>query len=456
MASQRRANPSNDAPSSVTPDGRPLHSVGDALSPLVTCIAVAAGLIAIAATAALLAGGAVEDGAVVAIVVVSLTALGLCRLVARRISDSIVVPLQALESTLEEALVHVERDASRDGDELSRIARLLQQTIGAEAPGDPAAARAISEKVERLLEVVSAAAAGNLTGNVGFQGDDAVGQVAAGLREFLTDLRGRIATIGRNAETVAAASQQLIATAERMTHTASETSEQAIAVSASSQEVSGHVNSAAAATEQMTASIREISGSAAEASRIASEAVGVASEAGEIVDNLERSSGEIGAVTKLITAIAAQTNLLALNATIEAARAGEAGAGFAVVATEVKKLAEETAAATAGINEKIVVIQSDTESVTGAISRIGEIIAKIDGLQSDISSAVQEQSETTDEIARTVVGAADGTVEISRTIGSVAESARLTSDGASETEHAADALARTANELQALVARFAV
>ena len=288
MASQRRANPSNDAPASVTPDGEPLHSVGDALRPLVTCLTLAAGLIAVAAIAALLAGGAGEDGAVVAIVVVSLAALGLCLLVARRISDTIVGPLQALESTLE-ALVHVEPDAHSDGDgdELSRIAQLLQRTTFAEGPGDPAAARAISDKVARLLEVVSAAAAGNLTGDVGFQGDDAVGQVAAGLREFLNDLRGRIATIGRNAETVAAASQQLIATAERMTHTASETSEQAIAVSASSQEVSGHVNNAAAATEQMTASIREISGSAAEASRIASEAVGVAGEAGEIVDNLE-------------------------------------------------------------------------------------------------------------------------------------------------------------------------
>jgi methyl-accepting chemotaxis protein len=182
----------------------------------------------------------------------------------------------------------------------------------------------------------------------------------------------------------------------------------------------------------------------------------VANEANQTVAKLAVSSTEIGEVTKLISGIARQTNLLALNASIEAARSGDAGEGFAVVANEVKALADETAAATVGINDKIVLIQQDTKSAGHAITRISEIIARFDQLQSTIAVAVTEQSTTTDEIARTVVGAADGTVGITETINGVAESARATSGGATETEHAAEELSRTAAELQHLVERFSV
>jgi methyl-accepting chemotaxis protein len=395
------------------------------------------------------------------LVIVSMLAAAMCILLVRRIVFTVTKPLERIREALE--LVGAgdlsARANVRGGDEFGTVASMLNSAIANEELSvnrERSTAGALRGKVDELLNVVNAAAAGDLTVEVPHSGEDAIGQMGASLAQFLGDLRERIATIGRNAETVAGASAHLTSTAERMSGTANDTSEQATAVSSSSQEVSNHVHSAAAAAELLTASIRAISSSASEATRIASEAVTVANEANQTVGKLARSSAEIGEVTKVISGIARQTNLLALNASIEAARSGEAGEGFAVVANEVKTLAEGTAAATLGINEKIVLIQQDTQSAGLAISRISEIIASIDRLQSTIAAAVTEQSTTTDEIARTVVGAADGTVGITQTINGVAESARATSGGATETEHAAEELSRTAAELQQLVARFAV
>jgi methyl-accepting chemotaxis protein len=400
--------------------------------------------------------------ALVLLAIAALLSGVVCLFIVRRIVLTITKPLDRITEALE--LVSAgdlsARANVRPGDEFGEVAKMLNSAIAAEELSvnrERSTAEVLRDKVDELLKVVTAAAAGDLTVDVPRSGEDAIGKMDASLAQFLGDLRERIATIGRNAETVAGASAHLTATAEWMSGTANDTSEQATAVSSSSQKVSKNVHSAAAAAaELLTASIREISSSASEATRIASEAVSVANEARETVGKLARSSAEIGEVTKVISAIARQTNLLALNAAIEAAHSGVAGEGFAVVANEVKTLAREKAAATVGINEKIVLIQHDTKSAGQAISRIGEIIASIDRLQNTIAAAVTEQSATTDEIARTVVGAADGTVGITETINGVAYSARATSGRATETEHAAEELSRTAAELQQLVARFSV
>jgi methyl-accepting chemotaxis protein len=169
---------------------------------------------------------------------------------------------------------------------------------------------------------------------------------------------------------------------------------------------------------------------------------------------LGQSSSEIGKVVKVITSIAQQTNLLALNATIEAARAGEAGKGFAVVANEVKELAKETAKATEFISSKIDAIQADTEGAVTAIKQISLIINQINDLQATIASAVEEQTATTNEMARNVSEAATGSSDIAQNITGVAQAAISTSQGAADSLQASSELARMASELQSMVAKF--
>ncbi|MEM9039136.1 MAG: methyl-accepting chemotaxis protein, partial [Actinomycetota bacterium] len=169
---------------------------------------------------------------------------------------------------------------------------------------------------------------------------------------------------------------------------------------------------------------------------------------------LGESSVEIGNVIKVINSIAEQTNLLALNATIEAARAGEAGKGFAVVANEVKELANQTAQATEEISARIQGIQSDTTNAVEANEQIGETIERINEISATIAAAVEEQSVTTTEIGRSVEEAAMGTQEIARSIGDVAGAAEDTRQSTSETRTSAEELARMAADLNQLVGNY--
>ncbi len=265
------------------------------------------------------------------------------------------------------------------------------------------------------------------------------------------ELRNIVLEVSDNAQVLAASSEELAAVSQQLGANAEETSTQANAVSAGAEEVDKNIQSISSSTEQMNENMKEIAKSATEASMVANDAVEVAAATNETVGRLRESTVEIDQISRVITSIAQQTNLLALNATIEAARAGEAGKGFAVVANEVKELAKATAQATEDISQKIESIQSGSKGAIQAIENIGSIIGRINELQHTIACAVEEQSSTSGEMARTLAEAAKGSTDIAANIAGVAQVAQGTAEAAINTQKATTQLSAMATDLQRLV-----
>jgi len=313
---------------------------------------------------------------------------------------------------------------------------------------------AVIEPVKEASVVLSKIAGGDLVARVEgqYRGDHA--HIKDDLNKMAANLQENFRTIGQNAQALASSSEELTAVSHQMAGNAEETATQANVVSAASEQVSRNVATVASGGEQMQSSIREIAKNANEAARVAKNAVHSATATNVTVTKLGESSTEIGNVIKVITSIAQQTNLLALNATIEAARAGEAGKGFAVVANEVKELAKQTAKATEEISQKIEAIQGDTKAAVGAIGEITTVINQINDISNAIASAVEEQTVTTNEINRSMAEAAKGVGDISKNITGVAVAAKDTTQGANNTQKAAQELTQMASQLQALVSRF--
>ena len=316
--------------------------------------------------------------------------------------------------------------AAADRDEIGEMARSLEvfrsgeidrRTMAARQESEQAAQRERGAAIERMIGEFRATVTSVITA--------------------VSDNVGRMETTARTLSSIAA-----------------EADNQARAASSSSEQTSSNVRSVAGATEELGASILEISDQAAQANGVVERATVIAQSADQLVGQLSSGASRIGDVIKLIRAIAEQTNLLALNATIEAARAGEAGRGFAVVASEVKTLASQTAKATEEISGQIGAIQGSTAQAVEAIRQITSVMGDISRFTSTIAASVEEQSASTQEIGRNVHEAATGARELAGNMATVTEAIEETNRSATHVLDASSALTAQAGTLQQAVDDF--
>ncbi|MFC3382036.1 methyl-accepting chemotaxis protein [Couchioplanes azureus] len=276
------------------------------------------------------------------------------------------------------------------------------------------------------------------------------------VNEAADTLGAAVAQLKSDAAQLSEASQALRASTGLMVAGSDEAATGVANAASAAEEVSTNSQTVAAATEEMEVSIQEISHSATQAATVSGEALNAASVAGERVRQLTSSSSEIGAVVKVINAIAQQTNLLALNATIEAARAGELGKGFAVVAGEVKDLAQETARATEDISNRVRAIQEDSTGAAEVIGTFQGVIERINEYVTTIASAVDEQSATTAEMSRNVSQTATGSAQIAEHVTMVATTVQNTHHAVTASSTTIDELTHMAEQMNRTASTFQV
>jgi len=329
----------------------------------------------------------------------------------------------------------------------------------------------ITKGVSRVVVRAEAIAKKDLTGEpLEVKTSDEVGQLTQTVNEMSISLQGIVGEVTQSAQEVASAATEIASNAEELSTGIDEQTTQMAQV--------------ASAVEEMSQSITEVAGKSTDAAGNAKNSGQVATEGSEVVgqtiqgmesiseavsasavavESLGKRGQQIGEVIDVINDIADQTNLLALNAAIEAARAGEHGRGFAVVADEVRKLADRTTKATEEIAESIQAIQTET---TEAVDRMNtgtqqvqtgvELATRAGDSLNEIVGSAQSVSDMIASIASAAEEQAAASEEISRSIQSVDAITRQSSEASSQSATAATQLSSKAEQLQQLVAEFKV
>jgi methyl-accepting chemotaxis protein len=331
--------------------------------------------------------------------------------------------------------------------------------------------RGITKPVAALVASISEMQAKkDLTKRLNLDRKDEVGMLAGSFDAFVSDVHTIVKSASATTRDVAAAATEIAASAEEMATGMRKQEQQAASVAAAATEMSASVSEVARQSSEARATADEsrqrADGGSAIVQQTVSEIMGIADqvqESSKVISNLGKKSEQIGQIIGVINDIADQTNLLALNAAIEAARAGEHGRGFAVVADEVRKLAERTTKATEEVAKSIQEVQHETNAAVSNIKAGTERVTKGVDLANNAGQVLEKivtGSKNVESMIQSIAAAAEeqsaATEQISRSLEQINAVTRESNQAAGQSAQAAATLSEQAENLKRLVERFKI
>ena len=331
-------------------------------------------------------------------------------------------------------------------------------------------ARSVTGPIKEVVETIKdiAQGEGDLTKRLPIHGNNEVGELSEWFNTFIGKLHGIISQLSGTALQLASAATQLQSTSNGMQESVQQLSSQSTNLATAGEEMSATSGDIANNCHMAADGAQQAASTTQQGFEVVTRTVDGIRNRGEatkrnasLVESLGQRSDQIGAIVATIEDIADQTNLLALNAAIEAARAGEQGRGFAVVADEVRALAERTTRATKEISDMIRGIQQETRvaisSMEEGVRGTEEGASQAAQLESSLQTILAQVNAVTDQISQIATAAEEQTCttrEISNNVMSLNELAHQNNTGIAETGRAADNVSRQAEELQRLVGQF--